>query len=61
MQITCAAEGDWPETGALTNAAIGCGAGFFGERTRFCDVTGAWGEVVEKTKAMVCVARWCEA
>ena len=47
MQITCAAEGVWPETGALTNAASGCGAGFFGERTRFCDVTGAWGEVVE--------------
>ena len=43
----CPAEGDWPETGSLTNAVISCSAGFFGERTRFCDVTGTWGPVVE--------------
>ena len=47
MQITCAAEGEWPETNALTNAVISCSVGFFGERTRFCDVNGAWGAVVE--------------
>lgn len=47
MQITCPAEGEWPVTNALATSMISCGAGFFGERSRYCSASGVWGEVIE--------------
>lgn len=44
MQLLCPAEGAWPETPALSTALVPCGTGFFGEKQRFCDAEGRWGE-----------------
>lgn len=43
-QLQCAAEGSWPQTPALSTAAIPCGTGYFGEKQRFCDALGEWEE-----------------
>lgn len=46
MQLTCAAEGEWPTTNAGLTAFKPCGGGKFGFIRRACSLEGVWGDVV---------------